>query len=193
VLTEILTGLSFLVLIASILTAVLVLWKIGFHLQPAENRKKALEAPREGGKGLRGMFASTGFMSELRELKNFAVMMKKSQKDAFEGGERTLVTEIDGDPGTIVVRNLNDIMMSMSVMKENARIYLDDNGDNGRIIIFRMLGEVDGDDYLEAGEYIGLELINERKINMDKNPSDAFDFIEQALENANSEGEPWWV
>jgi hypothetical protein len=56
-----------------------------------------------------------------------------------------------------------------------------------------MLGEVDGDDYLEAGEYIGLELINERKINMDKNPSDAFDFIEQALENANSEGEPWWV
>jgi hypothetical protein len=193
VLTEILTGLSFLVLIASILTAVLVLWKIGFHLQPAENRKKALEAPREGGKGLRGMFASTGFMSELRELKNFAVMMKKSQKDAFEGGERTLVTEIDGDPGTIVVRNLNDIMMSMSVMKENARIYLDDNGDNGRIISFRMLGEVDGDDYLEAGEYIGLELINERKINMDKNPSDAFDFIEQALENANSEGEPWWV
>jgi hypothetical protein len=139
------------------------------------------------------MFASTGFMSELRELKNFAVMMKKSQKDAFEGGERTLVTEIDGDPGTIVVRNLNDIMMSMSVMKENARIYLDDNGDNGRIISFRMLGEVDGDDYLEAGEYIGLELINERKINMDKNPSDAFDFIEQALENANSEGEPWWV
>jgi hypothetical protein len=193
VLIEILTGLSFLVLIASILTAVLVLWKIGFHLQPAENRKKALEAPREGGKGLRGMFASTGFMSELRELKNFAVMMKKSQKDAFEGGERTLVTEIDGDPGTIVVRNLNDIMMSMSVMKENARIYLDDNGDNGRIISFRMLGEVDGDDYLEAGEYIGLELINERKINMDKNPSDAFDFIEQALENANSEGEPWWV
>jgi hypothetical protein len=185
--------LSFLVLIASILTAVLVLWKIGFHLQPAENRKKALEAPREGGKGLRGMFASTGFMSELRELKNFAVMMKKSQKDAFEGGERTLVTEIDGDPGTIVVRNLNDIMMSMSVMEENARIYLDDNGDNGRIISFRMLGEVDGDDYLEAGEYIGLELINERKINMDKNPSDAFDFIEQALENANSEGEPWWV
>jgi hypothetical protein len=56
-----------------------------------------------------------------------------------------------------------------------------------------MLGEVDGDDYLEAGEYIGLELINERNINMDKNPSDAFDFIEQALENANSEGEPWWV
>ena len=193
VLIEILTGLSFLVLIASILTAVLVLWKIGFHLQSAENRKKALEAPREGGKGLRGMFASTGFMSELRELKNFAVMMKKSQKDAFEGGERTLVTEIDGDPGTIVVRNLNDIMMSMSVMEENARIYLDDNGDNGRIISFRMLGEVDGDDYLEAGEYIGLELINERKINMDKNPSDAFDFIEQALENANSEGEPWWV
>jgi hypothetical protein len=78
-------------------------------------------------------------------------------------------------------------------MNENARIYLDDNGDNGRIISFRMLGEVDGDDYLEAGEYIGLELINERKINMDKNPSDAFDFIEQALENANSEGEPWWV
>ena len=193
VLIEILTGLSFLVLIASILTAVLVLWKIGFHLQPAENRKKALEAPRGEGKGLRGMFASTGFMSELRELKNFAVMAKKSQKDAFEGGERTLVTEIDGESGTLVVRNLNDVMMSMMNMKESSRIYLDENGESGRIITFRMLGDIGGDDYLEAGEYIGSDLVNERKINMDKNPSEAFDFIEQALENANAEGEPWWV
>jgi len=193
VLIEMLTGLSFLVVIASILTAVLVLWKIGFHLQPAENRKKALEAPREKGKGLRGMFASTGFMGELRELKNFAVMLKKSQKDAFEGEERTLVTEIDGEPGTLVVRNLNDVMMAMSNMNENARIYLDENGESGRIIAFRMLGDIDGDDYLEAGEYIGSDLVNERRINMDKNASDVFEFIEQALENANEEEGPWWV
>ena len=193
VLIEILAGTFFLVLIASILTAVLVLWKIGFHLQPAENRKKALEAPREGGKGLRGMFASTGFMSDLREMKDFAVMMKKSQKDAFEGGSRTLVTEIDGEPGTLVVRNLNDIMMPMSNMNENAKIYLDENGDNGRIIAFRMLEDIDGDDYLEAGEYIGSDLVNERRVNMDKNPGDVFEFIEQALENANEEDKPWWV
>ena len=114
-------------------------------------------------------------------------------RNKFEGGERTLVTEIDGEPGTLVVRNLNDVMMSMSNMNENARIYLDENGESGRIIAFRMLGEIDGDDYLEAGEYIGSDLVNERKINMDKNPSEAFDFIEQALENANAEGEPWWV
>ena len=193
VLIEVLTGLSFLVLIASILTAVLVLWKIGFHLQPAENRKKALEAPRGEGKGLRGMFASTGFMSELRELKNFAVMVKKSQKDAFEGEERTLVTEIDGEPGTLIVRNLNDIMMSMSNMNENARIYLDENGESGRIITFRMLGDIDGDDYLEVGEYTGSDLVNERRINMDKNANDLFEFIERALENANEEEKPWWV
>ena len=193
VLIEILTGLSFLALIASILTAVLVLWKIGFHLQPAENRKKALEAPRGMGKGLRGMFSSTGFMSELRELKNFGVMVKKSQKEAFEGGERTLVTEIDGEPGTLVVRNLNDIMMSISNMNENARIYLDENGEKGRIIAFRMLDDVDGDDYLEVGEYIGPTLVNERRIYMDRNPSDVFEFIEQALENANEEEKPWWV
>tara|TARA_B100000900_G_C20433901_1_gene656143 strand:- start:66 stop:926 length:861 start_codon:yes stop_codon:yes gene_type:complete len=193
VLIEIMTGLSFLVLIASILTAVLILWKIGFHLQPAENRNKALEAPRGGGKGLRGMFASAGFMSELRELKNFAVMMKKSQKDVFEGEERTLVTEIDGEAGTLVVRNLNDIMISMSNMNENARIYLDENGESGRIIAFRYLGDIDGDDYLEAGEYIGSDLVNERRINMDKNASDLFEFIEQALENANEEEEPWWI
>lgn len=193
VLIEVLTGFSFLVLIASILTAVLVLWKIGFHLQPAENRKKALEAPRGEGKGLRGMFASTGFMSELRELKNFAVMVKKSQKDAFEGEERTLVTEIDGEPGTLIVRNLNDIMMSMSNMNENARIYLDENGESGRIITFRMLGDIDGDDYLEVGEYTGSDLVNERRINMDKNANDLFEFIERALENANEEEKPWWV
>ena len=193
VLIEVLTGFSFLVLIASILTAVLVLWKIGFHLQPAENRKKALEAPRGEGKGLRGMFASTGFMSELRELKNFAVMVKKSQKDAFEGEERTLVTEIDGEPGTLIVRNLNDIMMSMSNMNENARIYLDENGESGRIITFRMLGDIDGDDYLEVGEYTGSDLVNERRINMDKKANDLFEFIERALENANEEEKPWWV
>ena len=193
VLIEILAGTFFLVLIASILTAVLVLWKIGFHLQPAENRKKALEAPREGGKGLRGMFASTSFMSDLREMKDFAVMMKKSQKDAFEGVARTLVTEIDGEPGTLVVRNLNDIMMPMSNMNENAKIYLDENGDNGRIIAFKMLEDIDGDDYLEAGEYIGSDLVNERRVNMDKNPGDVFEFIEQALENANEEDKPWWV
>ena len=192
-LIEVLTGLSFLVLIASILTAALVLWKIGFHLQPAENRKKALEATRRESKGLRGMFASTGFMSDLRELKNFAVMVKKSQKDAFEGGERTLVTEIDGEPGTLIVRNLNDIMMSMSNMNENARIYLDENGESGRIITFRMLGDIDGDDYLEVGEYTGSDLVNERRINMDKNANDLFEFIERALENANEEEKPWWV
>ena len=139
------------------------------------------------------MFASTSFMSDLREMKDFAVMMKKSQKDAFEGGSRTLVTEIDGEPGTLVVRNLNDIMMPMSNMNENAKIYLDENGDNGRIIAFRMLEDIDGDDYLEAGEYIGSDLVNERRVNMDKNPGDVFEFIEQALENANEEDKPWWV
>ena len=193
VLIEILAGMWFLVLIASILTAALVLWKIGFHLQPAANRKKALEAPRDGAKGLRGRFASSDFMRELREMKNFAGMVRRSQKDAFEGGERTLVTEIDGDPGSIVVRNLNDIMMPMSNMNENAKIYLDENGDNGRIIAFKMLEDIDGDDYLEAGEYIGSDLVNERRVNMDKNPGDVFEFIEQALENANEEDKPWWV
>lgn len=193
VLIEILAGMWFLVLIASILTAALVLWKIGFHLQPAANRKKALEAPRDGAKGLRGRFASSDFMRELREMKNFAGMVRRSQKDAFEGGERTLVTEIDGDPGSIVVRNLNDIMMPMSNMNENAKIYLDENGDNGRIIIFRMLGNIDGDDYLEAAEYIGSDMVNQRRINMDRNASDLLEFIEQALENANEEEKPWWV
>ncbi len=193
VLIEILAGMWFLVLIASILTAALVLWKIGFHLQPAANRKKALEAPRDGAKGLRGRFASSDFMRELREMKNFAGMVRRSQKDAFEGGERTLVTEIDGDPGSIVVRNLNDIMMPMSNMNENAKIYLDENGDNGRIIIFRMLGIIDGDDYLEAAEYIGSDMVNQRRINMDRNASDLLEFIEQALENANEEEKPWWV
>ncbi len=193
VLIEILAGMWFLVLIASILTAALVLWKIGFHLQPAANRKKALEAPRDGAKGLRGRFASSDFMRELREMKNFAGMVRRSQKDAFEGGERTLVTEIDGDPGSIVVRNLNDIMMPMSNMNENAKIYLDENGDNGRIIIFRMLGNIDGDDYLEAVEYIGSDMVNQRRINMDRNASDLLEFIEQALENANEEEKPWWV
>ena len=193
VLIEILAGMWFLVLIASILTAALVLWKIGFHLQPAANRKKALEAPRDGAKGLRGRFASSDFMREVREMKNFAGMVRRSQKDAFEGGERTLVTEIDGDPGSIVVRNLNDIMMPMSNMNENAKIYLDENGDNGRIIIFRMLGNIDGDDYLEAVEYIGSDMVNQRRINMDRNASDLLEFIEQALENANEEEKPWWV
>ena len=193
VLIEMFTGLSFLVLIASILTAVLVLWKIGFHLQPAENRKKALEAPREAGRGLRGMFAPAGFMRDFRVLKDFAVMMKKSQKDAFGGGERTLITEIDGEPGALVVRNLNDIMMYLSIMNENARIFLDENGESGRIIAFRMLGGIDGDDYIEASEYIGSDLVNERRINMDKNASYVFDFIEQALENANEKEKPWWV
>lgn len=193
VLIEILAGMWFLVLIASILTAALILWKIGFHLQPAANRKKALEAPRDGAKGLRGRFASSDFMRELREMKNFAGMVRRSQKDAFEGGERTLVTEIDGDPGSIVVRNLNDIMMPMSNMNENAKIYLDENGDNGRIIFFRMLGNIDGDDYLEAEEYIGSDMVNQRRINMDRNASDLLEFIEQALENANEEEKPWWV
>ena len=81
----------------------------------------------------------------------------------------------------------------MSNMNENAKIHLDENGDNGRIIAFRMLEDIDGDDYLEAGEYIGSDLVNERRVNMDKNPGDVFEFIEQALENANEEDKPWWV
>jgi len=193
VLIEILAGASFLVLIASILTAVLVMWKIGFHLQPAENRKKALEAPREGGKGLRGMFASTGFMRELREMKDFAVMVKKSQKDAFEGEERILTMEIDGNPRSQAVRNLNDMIEPISDMEEYAKISLDQDTNGGRNICFKFLGDIDGDEYLEIGEYIGPDLVREKKINMDKNPNEALEFIERALENANEEGKPWWV
>ena len=193
VLIEMLKGLSFLVLIASILTAVLILWKIGFHLQPAENRKKALEAPREGGKGLRGMFASTGFMRELREMKDFAVMVKKSQEDAFEGEERILTMEIDGNLRTLAVRNLNDMIEPISDMEEYAKISLDQDANGGRNICFKFLGDIDGDEYLEIGEYIGPDLVREKKINMDKNPNEAFEFIERALENANEEGKPWWV
>ena len=193
VLIEILAGAFFLVLIASILTAVLVMWKIGFHLQPAENRKKALEAPRGGGKGLRGMFASTDFMRDLREMKNFAVMVKKSQEDAFEGEERILAMEIDGNLRMQAVRNLNDMIEPISDMEEYAKISLDQDANEGRNICFKFLGDIDGDEYLEIGEYIGPDLVREKKINMDKNPNEAFEFIERALENANEEGKPWWV
>ena len=155
VLIEMLTGLSFIVLIASILTAVLVLWKIGFHLQPAENRKKALEAPRERGKGLRDMLPSTNFMRDLREMKNFAVIVKKSQEDAFEGEERILTMEIDGNPRAQAVRNLNDMIEPIFDMEEYAKISLGQDASGGRNICFKILGEIDGDEYLEIGEYIG--------------------------------------
>ena len=155
------------------------MWKILFHIQPATNREKAEQKYADDED------------DERHEREMYSKLRKANKTEAFEGESKKLAVQIDGERGVIEVRTLSDIFESQLFdFRSVGILYLDNSYKMGRNLEFRY-SSVEGDE-LEIREFAGEELIREQLINMDYHPSDAIDFISDALKSATPDTDEWW-
>ena len=157
----------------------LIVWKILFHIQPVGNRKKAEKQYEDD-------------IDDEREEREQRLKLRIARKtESFQGQSKTLSVQIDGEKGVIEVRTVMDIFESQLFdFRSVGILYLDNSHKMGRNLEFRY-SSVEGDE-LEIREFAGEELIREQLINMDYHPSDAIDFISDALKSATPDTDEWW-
>ena len=110
----------------------------------------------------------------------------------LDGGSRILNVRLDGQDGTIEVRNMNDILDNLGEIDEIAIIYLEDSKKMGRYLEFR--GDDSGDDwYFHIREFLGEELILQKSINVDQNPSAMIEIISNSIKSLETEDGEWWT
>ena len=110
----------------------------------------------------------------------------------LDGGSRILNVRFDGQDGTIEVRNMNDILDNLGEIDEIAIIYLEDSKKMGRHLEFR--GDDSGDDwYFHIREFLGEELILQKSINVDQNPSAMIEIISNSIKSLETEDGEWWT
>ena len=157
----------------------LIVWKILFHIQPATNREIAEQKYADDED------------DERHEREMYSKFRKANKTEAFEGESKKLAVQIDGERGVIEVRTLSDIFESQLFdFRSVGILYLDNSHKMGRNLEFRY-SSVEGDE-LEIREFAGEELIREQLINMDIDPTDAIDFISDALKSATPDTDEWW-
>jgi hypothetical protein len=71
-------------------------------------------------------------------------------------------------------------------------IYLEDTKEKGRQLEISFLGDKGGDDHVSFRELLGEELIREEIVNVERNPGEIMDFIEETLRNCGTDEEDWW-
>ena len=157
----------------------LTVWKILFHIQPKQNRQKAEKQYEDD-------------IDDEREEREQRLKLRIARKtESFQGQSKTLSVQIDGEKGVIEVRTVMDIFESQLFdFRSVGILYLDNSHKMGRNLEFRY-SSVEGDE-LEIREFAGEELIREQLINMDYHPSDAIDFISDALKSATPDTDEWW-
>ena len=174
--------------IMGILCLFFLTWKILFQFQSAENKKIAIEKPKESG------LWNANFMQEFKLFTSFLRLAKKANEDVYEGEVKTLRFMIDGEEINREVKKLNDIFEVMMEMDKKSILYLDESGKMGRNIEF-YLDTSGEDDMMEVKELLAGELIREEVINLDDDPFKAAEFISSALEASASDeekGNQWW-
>jgi len=184
--------LSFILTVISAIMGILCLffltWKILFQLQSAENKKIAIEKPKESG------IWTANFIQEFKQFASLLKLAKKANEDVYEGEAKTLRFMIDGEEINREVKKLNDIFEVMMEMDKKSILYLDESGKMGRNIEFNLdtSGE---DDMMEVKELFAGDLIREEIINLDDDIFKAAEFISSALEASASDeekGNQWW-
>ena len=157
----------------------LTVWKILFHIQPKQNRQKAEKQYEDD-------------IDDEREEREQRLKLRIARKtESFQGQSKTLSVQIDGEKGVIEVRTVMDIFESQLFdFRSVGILYLDNSHKMGRNLEFRYTSD-EGDE-LEIREFLGEELIREQLINMDYHPSDAIDFISDALKSATPDTDEWW-
>ena len=117
-----------------------------------------------------------------------------AQAQKFEGGSRSFSVLIDGTKEKeFEARSTTELLEIISSFGGDSElIYLEDTKEKGRQVEFSFLGDKGGDDHLSVRELLGDELIREEIVNVERNPGEIIDFVEETLRNCGTDEEDWW-
>jgi hypothetical protein len=117
-----------------------------------------------------------------------------AQAQKFEGGSRTFSVLIDGTKEKeIEARSTIELLTIISSFDGDSElIYLEDTKEKGRQLEISFLGDKGGDDHVSFRELLGEELIREEIVNVERNPGEIMDFVEETLRNCGTDEEDWW-
>ena len=126
-----------------------------------------------------------------------ALMMSQiydARAQKFEGGSRTFSALIDGTKEKeFEARSTTELLEIISSFGGDSElIYLEDTKEKGRQLELSFLGDKGGDDHVSARELLGDELIREEIVNVERNPGEIIDFVEETLRNCGADEEDWW-
>ena len=112
----------------------------------------------------------------------------------FEGGSRSFSVLIDGTKEKeFEARSTTELLEIMASFEGDSElIYLEDTKEKGRQLEFSFLGDKGGDDHVSVRELLGEELIREEIVNVERNPGEIMDFVEETLRNCGTDEEDWW-
>ena len=115
-----------------------------------------------------------------------------AQAQKFEGGSRSFSVLIDGTKEKeFEARSTTELLENMPDSDEFI-LFLEDTKEKGRQLQFSFLGDKGGDDHLSIKELLGDELIREEIVNVERNPGEIIDFVEETLRNCGTDEEDWW-
>ena len=117
-----------------------------------------------------------------------------AQAQKFEGGSRSFSVLIDGTKEKeFEARSTTELLEILSSFGGDSElIYLEDTKEKGRQLEFSFLGDKGGDDHVSVRELLGDELIREEIVNVEKNPGEIMDIVEETLRNCGTDDEDWW-
>ena len=117
-----------------------------------------------------------------------------AQAQKFEGGSRSFSVLIDGTKEKeFEARSTTELLEIISSFGGDSElIYLEDTKEKGRQLEFSFLGDKGGDDHVSVRELLGEELIREEIVNVERNPGEIMDFVEETLRNCGADEEDWW-
>ena len=115
-----------------------------------------------------------------------------SRGKKLEGGARTFSVLIDGSTEKeFQASSVGQLLENMPDSDEFI-LFLEDTKEKGRKLEFSFLGDKGGDDHLSIKELLGDELIREEIVNVERNPGEIIDFVEETLRNCGTDDEDWW-
>nr|AIF25463.1 hypothetical protein [uncultured marine group II/III euryarchaeote SAT1000_51_D10] len=117
-----------------------------------------------------------------------------AQAQKFEGGSRSFSALIDGTKEKeFKARSTTELLEILSSFGGDSElIYLEDTKEKGRQLEISFLGDKGGDDHVSVRELLGEELIREEIVNVERNPGEIIDFVEETLRNCGTDDEDWW-
>ncbi len=115
-----------------------------------------------------------------------------SRGKKFEGGTRTFSVLIDGSTEKeFQASSVGQLLENMPDSDEFV-LFLEDTKEKGRQLEFSFLGDKGGDDHLSVRELLEDELIREKIVNVERNPSEIMDIVKETLRNCGTDEEDWW-
>ena len=115
-----------------------------------------------------------------------------SRGKKLEGGARTFSVLIDGSTEKEFQASSVGQVLENIPDSDEFILFLEDTKEKGRQLQFSFLGDKGGDDHLSIKELLGDELIREEIVNVERNPGEIIDFVEETLRNCGTDDEDWW-